>query len=78
MVEVDHTEELLKSRFIQGQRKILKGGGVFWERVETGTGEGMTQELSLGDGELTLAQANPQAMDTAQLQDVSEVLNMRS
>ena len=31
----------------------------------------------LGDGKLTLAQANCQAMGMAQLQEVSEMLNMR-
>ena len=35
----------------------------------------MAQELGLGDGKLTLAQAY---LDLAQLQDVSEMLNMRS
>ena len=56
----------------------MNSGGVLQERVETRTGEAMTQELGLGDDKLTLAQVNCQAMDTAQLQDVSEVLNMRS
>ena len=37
----------------------------------------MAKELGLGDSELTFAQANCQAMDMAQLQDVSEMLNMR-
>ena len=77
-VEVNHTEESLKSRFIRGRRKISNGVGALWERVETGTGEAMAQELGLGDGELTFAQANCQAMDTAQLQVVLEMLNMRS
>ena len=43
------------------------------ERAETGAGEMVAQELSLGDSKLTFAQA----MSTAQLQDISEVLNMR-
>ena len=74
-VEVDHTEESLKFRFVQGRRKISNGRGVFQERVKTRTGGVMAQELSLGDGKLTFAQANCQAIDTAQLQDVSEMLN---
>ena len=78
MVEVDHSEETLKSMFIRGQRKISNSGGVLWKRMEAGTGEVMAQELSLRDGELTLAQANCQAMDSAQLQEVAEMLNMRS
>ena len=46
--------------------------------MEAGTGEAMAQELGLGEGKLSFAQANRQAMDTAQLQDVSVMLNMRS
>ena len=34
------------------------------ERAEAGTGEAMTQELGLGNPELTFAQANGQAMDS--------------
>ena len=65
---------MLKSRLIIGRRKIPNSGGVFRERVETRTGEAMTQELGLGDGKFTLTQANCQAMARAQLQDVSEAL----
>ena len=46
--------------------------------MKTGTGEAVAQELGLGDSKLTLAQANHKAMDLAQLQDISEMLNMRS
>ena len=46
--------------------------------MKTGTGEAVAQVLSLGDGKLTLAQANRKAMDSAQLQNGSEMLNMRS
>ena len=46
--------------------------------MKTGTGEAMAQELSLGNGKFTLAQANRKTMDSAQLQDISEMLNMRS
>ena len=35
------------------------------ERAEAGAGEVMTQELSLGNLELTFAQANRQAVDSA-------------
>ena len=45
--------------------------------MEAGTGEAMTKELSLWNSKLTLAQANREAMDAAQLQDVSEMLNIR-
>ena len=55
----------------------MNGGGVLWERVEAGTGEAMTQELDLRDSKLTFALANHQAMSTAQLQEVSEMLNMK-
>ena len=47
------------------------------ERTETRPGEMVAQELSLRDSKLTFAQANRQAMGKAQLQDISEVLNMR-
>ena len=67
----------MKSRFIQGRRKILDGGGVLRKRMEARTGDMMAQELGLQDGKLTLAQAYHQAMGAAQLQDVSELLNMR-
>ena len=76
-VEVDHSEET-KSRLIRGRRKISNGGVVLWERMEARTGEAMAQELHLGDGELTLAQTNCQAMNSAQLKGVSEMQNMRS
>ena len=56
----------------------MNGGGVLWERVETKTGEAMAWELRLGEGKLTFAQANHLAMDTSQLQGVSEMSNMRS
>ena len=46
------------------------------ERTETGTGEMAYQELSLGHSKFTFAQANRQAMGTAQVQDISEILNM--
>ena len=45
--------------------------------MEARAGEAMTQELSLRGGKLTFAQANCQAMGMAQLQDVSEMLNIR-
>ena len=55
----------------------MNGGGVLWKRVEDAAGEAMTQELGLRDNKLTLAGANCQAMGTAQLQEISEMLNMR-
>ena len=55
----------------------MDGGGVLQKRMETGTDDAVAQELGLGDNNLTLAQANCKAMDSAQLQDVSEMLNMR-
>ena len=76
-VEVDHIKESLKSRFIGRRRKVSNGGGVLLERLETGTCEGLAQELVLRDNKLTFSQADCQVMDTAQLQDVSEMLNMR-
>ena len=76
-IEVDHPEEMLKSRFIQKRRKVSNGGGMNGKRMEDGTGEAMAKELGLGDCKLTFAQANRQAMDMAQLQDISEMLNMR-
>ena len=68
----------MKSRFIRGQRKILNGRVVLGQRMQAGTGEVVAKELGLRHGELTLVQANRQALDEAQLQDVSEMLNMRS
>ena len=56
----------MKSRFIQGWRKISDGRGMLQERAETGPGEVMTQELSLGNPELTFSQANRQAVGSAQ------------
>ena len=67
----------MKSRFILGRRKISDGGGVFGQRVQARTGEAVAKELSLRHGKLSLAQANCQAMGVAQLQDVTEMLNMR-
>ena len=47
------------------------------KRMEARTGEAMTKELSLPNSKFTLAQANCEAMNPAQLQKVLEVLNMR-
>ena len=66
----------MKSRFIRRGKNLSDGRGVLGERVETGAGEMMSNELGLGDSELTFAQADRQAMGTAQLQDISEILNM--
>ena len=77
MVKINHTEESLKSRHIRGRRKILDGRGVLGQRVKAGTGESVSKELGLRQGKLALAQANHQAMGTAQLQDVTEMLKMR-
>ena len=84
MVEINYPKKSVKSRFIWKSRffcswrKILNGGGMLGKRMEAETGEAMAQELSLRDGKLTFAQADHQAMGAAQLQDVSEMLNMRS
>ena len=76
-VKINHTEESLKSRFICGRRKITNGGGVLGKGVKAGAGETVSQELGFRYGKLTLAQAYRQAMGAAQLQDVTEMLNMR-
>ena len=64
--------------FIRRRRQIPDGGSVLLKRVEARASESMAQELGLRDGKLALAQTNHQAMGLAQLQDVSEMLNMRS
>ena len=46
--------------------------------MEPGTGEAVSEELSFGNCKLTLAQADGQAMDPAQLHGVMKMLNMRS
>ena len=61
-VEVYHSQKLLESRFIHGQRKIPDGGDVFEERTEART----TEEVA---GKLTLVEANCQRLGTAQLQE---------
>ena len=73
----NHPEENLKSRFIRRLRKFPNGGGMLGKRMEAGTGEAMTKELSLQDSKFTFAQANRQAVGTTQLQDVLEMMNMR-
>ena len=45
-------------------------------RLETGPGEVITKELILKNNKLILAQANCQAVGSAQLQDISEMLNI--
>ena len=55
----------------------MDGGGVLGQRMKAGTGESVSKELGLRQCKLTLAQANSQAMGAAQLQDVTEMLNMR-
>ena len=54
-VEINHAKKLLESRFIRGRRKISDGRGMLEEKAEAGTGEAMTQELDLGNPELTIA-----------------------
>ena len=39
LVEINHTEKTLQSRFIRGRRKLSDGGGMLGERAETVTGE---------------------------------------
>ena len=68
----------MKYRFIRGRRKILDGGGMLRQRMQAGTGEGVSQELGLKHGKLALAQANCQVVDATQLQGILEMLNMRS
>ena len=63
----------MKTGFIRRQRKFSNGEGMLGKRMEAG----MAKELGLWDSKLTLPQANSQAMATAQLQDISEILNMR-
>ena len=46
-VEINHTKKTLKSGFIRGRRELCDGGGMLGERTETGTGEMVSQELSL-------------------------------
>ena len=75
-VEINHTEKSLQSRFIRGRRKIRDGGGVLGEGAEAGAGEMVSQELSLRYSKFTFAQANRQAVNSAQVQDISEILNM--
>ena len=76
-VKINHSKESLKTRFIRGRRKITNGRGVLGKRVKAGTGESVSQELGFRHSKLTLAQAYRQAMGVAQLQDVTEMLNMR-
>ena len=56
----------------------MDGGGVLGQRMQTRIGEAEAKELGLRHSKLTIAQANPQAMGAVQLQDVTEMLNMRS
>ena len=56
----------------------MYGKGVLLERMEAGTGGAMAVELGLVDCKLTLAQVNRQAIDMVHLQEVLELLNMRS
>ena len=53
-------------------------GGVLRQRMQVGTGEVVAKELSLRHCKLALAQPNREAMGATQLQNVSEMLNMRS
>ena len=54
----------------------MNGGGVLGQRMQARTGEAVAKELGLRHGKLALAKANCQAMGVAQLQDVSEMLNI--
>ena len=47
----------------------MDGGGMLRQRMQAGTGEGVSKELCLRYSELALAQANCQAMGATQLQD---------
>ena len=39
LVEINHSKELLKSRFIRRWREISKGRGMLGKRMEAGTGD---------------------------------------
>ena len=69
-VEIYHTEKTLQSRFIRGRRKLCDGGGILGERAETGTGEMVSQELSLQNSKFTFAQA----VSSAQVQDILDTV----
>ena len=56
----------------------MNGEGVLGKGVKAGAGETVAQELCFRDDEFTLAQAYHQAMSVAELQDILEMLNMRS
>ena len=68
---------MLETRLVPGRRKFTDGRGVLRQRMEAGAGEAVSEELGLRNGKLALAHANLQAMGSAQLQDVLEMLNMR-
>ena len=55
----------------------MDGRGVLGQRMQASTGESVSKELGLRHSKLALAQANGQAMGMAQLQDVTEMLNIR-
>ena len=76
-LKINHTKESLNTRFISGRRKIINGGGVLGKRVQAGTGESVSKKFGFRYGKLTLAQAYRKAMSAAQLQDVTEMLNMK-
>ena len=72
-VEINYTKKTLKSWFIRGSRELCDGRGMLGERMETGTGEMVSQELSLRHRKFTFAQADRQAMGSAQVQDILEI-----
>ena len=74
--EIHHTAKTLQSGFIRGRRKLCDGRGMLGERAETRTGEMVSKELSLRYSKFIFAQANCQAMSSAQVQDISEIQNM--
>jgi len=70
-VEVDHSKKSLKSRFICRHRKLRDDSGVLDQGATAGAAEAMTQKLNLRDRELTLGKADGEAMETAELKNLS-------
>ena len=75
LVEVDHPQKLLESRFVRRWRKGGDGGGVLGQRRTTGGGEKVPKKLNLGDCKIALGQ--PDCLIPTEDKNLLEVVNMR-
>ena len=76
-VEIDHSQEPLKSRLIRWLRKGGDGSGMLGQLRTTGGKEKMAKKLDLVDSKIQFWKPNCQAMLPTEEKNLLEVIHMR-